>query len=532
MAKRLDDTEDRPPRAPPSRGRVGRVRGRAAGPRPDRPAQAGHLGGRGRGVAVRPVLGGAAPAGPALPDHLPGRHPGHDPARLPAPDPGRQGHRRGARGGRRQPGAARLGPGRPGPGRAALPAGGVRRVRPPGRPAHRPGRGPGGGRGPAGAGGDPAHRRLGAARHLPRLRGLRLPRRPAPLRLGAGPQGVRPGAPGRPGLHGDRGAVRGPPGRGRHLHRAVHHLRGGAGVLGGRPVLHRRQLRRLRDPVGGRPRPHRHPGRVPARHRLRVGGGDHGHPGVGGLAGAAPGRLPAQPGRRGPVGGRDRGHPVPADPGRGRLHHRRVPGDLLPAGAAVRDHPDAALLPGHHPGHRDGQPPLRHPRGRHRHQAAGLAAAALRLLLQLADPDRGLHGRRAVAVPGRAVRHRGRLRPRVPAPRDPLDAPAGVRLPGRRHPGGPAGGGGVRRRRGDRGRGLADRAGPQGQLADRRRGRRHPGPGRALLGRGRPRPGAGRAGDGVVHHLGGDRRPGPGRARGRPRRPPTCSSSTTRCCPR
>jgi TRAP-type uncharacterized transport system fused permease subunit len=31
------------------------------------------------------------------------------------------------------------------------------------------------------------------------------------------------------------------------LHRAVHHLRGGAGVLGGGPVLHRRQLRRLRD---------------------------------------------------------------------------------------------------------------------------------------------------------------------------------------------------------------------------------------------------------------------------------------------
>jgi TRAP-type uncharacterized transport system fused permease subunit len=51
------------------------------------------------------------------------------------------------------------------------------------------------------------------------------------------------------------------------------------------------------------------------------------------------------------------------------------------------------------------------------------------------------------ATTGGAVRHRGRLRPRVPAPRDPLDAPAGVRLPGRRHPGGPAGGGGVRRRR-------------------------------------------------------------------------------------
>ena len=34
-----------------------------------------------------------------------------------------------------------------------------------------------------------------------------------------------------------------------------------------------------------------------------------------------------------------------------------------------------SVLPGHHPGHRDGQPPLRHPRGRRRHQAAGLAAA-------------------------------------------------------------------------------------------------------------------------------------------------------------
>jgi hypothetical protein len=160
-------------------------------------------------------------------------------------------------------------------------------------------------------------------------------------------------------------------------HRAVHHLRGGAGVLGGRPVLHRRQLRRLRDPLGGRPRPHRHPGRVPARDGVRLGGGHHRHPGVGGLAGAAPRRLPAQPGRRGPVGGRDRGHPVAAHPGRGRLHHRRVPGDLVPAGAAVRDHPDAALLPGHRPRHRDGQPPLRHPRGRRRHQAAGLAAAPL-----------------------------------------------------------------------------------------------------------------------------------------------------------
>ena len=41
------------------------------------------------------------------------------------------------------------------------------------------------------------------------------------------------------------------------------------------------------------------------------------------------------------------------------------------------------------------------------------------------------------------------------------------------------------------------------------------GPCRDLLGRRGARPGAGRAGDGVVHHLGGDRRPGPDRARGR-----------------
>src|SRR5918994_5602064 len=253
---------------------------------------------------------------------------------------------------------------------------------------------------------------------------------------------------------GIEGAVRGPPGRGRHLHRAVHHLRGGAGVLGGWPVLHRRQLRRLRDPVGGRPRPHRHPGRVPARHRLRVGGGDHGHPGVGGLAGAAAGRLPAQPGRRGPVGGRDRGHPVPADPGRGRLHHRRVPGDLLPAGAAVRHHGRCCTPPG--------SP-----------SPSGSCAAR----------PAGRPGGCSTAWPP-APWGACRWWPCAPPP-------------------------------GDRGRGLADRAGSQGQLADRRRGRRHPGPGRDLLGRCGPCPGAGRAGDGVVHHLGGDRRPGPGRARGR-----------------
>jgi Tripartite ATP-independent periplasmic transporter, DctM component len=163
-----------------------------------------------------------------------------------------------------------------------------------------------------------------------------------------------------------------------------------------------------------------------------------------------------------------------------------------------------------------------------RHQAAGLAAAALRLLLQLAGPDRGVHGLRAVAVPGRAVRDRGRLRPGVPAPRDPLDAPAGVRLPGRRHPRGPAGGGGVRRRRDHRGRGLAHRPGPQGQLADRRRRRRHPGPGGRLLGGGRgpvrlraqpQRPGAAAAGTDPGHRLdpgrgrGGGCRPGRGHRR-------------------
>ena len=42
MARRVDDTEDParpPPSRAPSRGRGGRVRGRAAGPRPERHAQ-------------------------------------------------------------------------------------------------------------------------------------------------------------------------------------------------------------------------------------------------------------------------------------------------------------------------------------------------------------------------------------------------------------------------------------------------------------------------------------------------------------
>jgi translation initiation factor IF-2 len=233
MARRLDDTgptaRGPPPgrrtAQPPSRGEGGRVRGRAAGPRPVRRAQADHLGGRGGGVAVRAAVGDPAPAGPALPDLVPGRHPGHDPARLPAPGPGPGRPQGGAGGRRRQPGAARLGPGRRGSRLAPLPAAGVRRLRPPGGPPHRPGRGPRRGRGAAGAGGDPPHRRLGPARHLPRLRRLRVPWRCVPLRLGAGPQGLRPGTAGRPDLHGDRGAVRRPLGRGRHLHRAVHHLR-------------------------------------------------------------------------------------------------------------------------------------------------------------------------------------------------------------------------------------------------------------------------------------------------------------------
>ena len=125
MAKRLNDEtgpggDERGWRAAiPGGG--GRVRGRAAGPGPVRPAQADHLDGRGGGVAVRPAVGGAAPAGPALPDHVPGRHPGHDPARLPAsgPRPGRLGGGAGA--GRRQPGAAGLGPGRPGRGPLVYP---------------------------------------------------------------------------------------------------------------------------------------------------------------------------------------------------------------------------------------------------------------------------------------------------------------------------------------------------------------------------------------------------------------------------
>ena len=124
-----------------------------------------------------------------------------------------------------------------------------------------------------------------------------------------------------------------------------------------------------------------------------------------------------------------------------------------------------------------------------------------------------LHGRRAVAVPGR----------RCTRPSSPSCSPSCAARPGWT----PAAG---RATRWPPARWAScrwpRRAPPPGVIVavvtltglglkmsstDRRRRRRQPGPDRAALGRGGPGPRAGRAGDGVVHHRGGDRRPGPDR---------------------
>ena len=143
MARRLDDTEDRRPgdRPPTTAARTGAwstatPRWRRPSIEAERPAR--HLTGLPKLVVstaavavslyalfwvVRPQ-----PAQP-YPDHVPGRHPGHDPARLPAPGPGPRRQRREPEGSgnpRGRPGAGHDDPGwfdwvlaGAGPGRAA-----------------------------------------------------------------------------------------------------------------------------------------------------------------------------------------------------------------------------------------------------------------------------------------------------------------------------------------------------------------------------------------------------------------------------
>ena len=182
----------------PARGAARRVRGRKAGPPPDRSCQAGRVDGRSRVVLLRDLVGAGPATRPVVPDDLPGRRPGYDVLGLPALD---------------APAGGRAPAGEPGPDerperpeRAARQSGVLdwalaaaavlviawplldfdafvrRAVRPTTR--HRPGSG----RHRAGAGGDPPYHRLDPARHLPCLPGLRLLRQPHPRRVPARPR--------------------------------------------------------------------------------------------------------------------------------------------------------------------------------------------------------------------------------------------------------------------------------------------------------------------------------------------------------
>ncbi len=392
------------------------------------------VGARRRAVAVRHLLGVRADVGAAVPADLPvgraaadvhglPRRPAPQPRRPPGGEPDRR--RLGARHRRRR--LRRL-------------RGRDRRRAVPPRGRARDARRRDGGRGDAAdPRGDAPHGRLDPARDRARLRRLRLPRRADPRLARARAQGLRRGPHRRPGLHGPGGRVRHPARRRRDLHRAVHDLRRRARVLGRRALLRGDLLRRVRAQPH-RPGTHHHAGRLPARHRVGLRRRHDRHARLGHVAAAAPRRLPQERGRRRARGGRHRRDPVAADARRGRLHHRRVPGDLLPAGARLRARPDVPLLP-RDPARDRGRHAALQGRGPRDGHARLLAAArALGLPLLVADPDRDPAGAELLAVPRRRVRDRAG----VPA-----------LVPGQARPDGPAQG--LGRARGGRARGAADR---------------------------------------------------------------------------
>ena len=359
---------------------------------------------------LRDLLGAQPGAGAALPDELPARCARADVPRLP-----RLGRPR--RGGQvREPGrhglaaVTRLG------GRAGLHARDVRRVRAPRRPAQRPRHRLRRRHDPARAGGDAADGRMDPARGGGRLPGVCLLRRRAAGELGHRACRLRRAADRRPDLHGPAGDLRRPARRRRHLHRAVHALRGGARVLGRRALLPR-HLARGHRAAAHRPGPHDRDGGLPARHRVGLRRRHHGHARQRHLAAPAPRRLPQGRGRRRARRVRHRRDPVAADARRRRVHHRRVPRGLLPDGPALCGDPVAPLLPRDLPGDRGRRPALRDRGGQGRHAAGGQADPPLRLPLLVAVRDRVLHGDRAVAVPRRALRDGARVPALLPRSR-------------------------------------------------------------------------------------------------------------------
>ena len=391
--------DERAGRRPEDRGAAARgVRGRAPGAAAVRLRQRGRQRARRRARAVRDLLGLQSDPGAGVPARVPGRRAAADLPGLP-----RAGPREPRRPPRGEPVAARLDPRRPRARRRRLRGGQRRRGVPPCRRSHRARH-----RGRrrehrARAGGHAADRRLDPARDLPRLHRLRLPGRPDPRVARHRPQGLRPGPDRRHDVHGPGGPVRHPARRGGDLHRALHVLRRRARVLGRGALLRPALLRGVRT-LAHRPGPDDDAGRLPARHRVGLGRGDHGHARLGDLAAAAQGRLPEGVRRR---RARRLGHrrdPVAADARRRRVHHRRVPGGELLQGAPLRDRPVAPVLPRRPARDRGRRAALPGAGDRPRHARVLAAARPLGLPLLVADRDRRAAGDGDVAVPRRALR--------------------------------------------------------------------------------------------------------------------------------
>ncbi len=240
---------------------------------------------------------------------------------------------------------------------------------------------------PAGARSHPARCRLDPAGHGHHVPGLCTPRpapgygRPfadRPSRLSARPSD-------RDALHDARGDLRRPARRRRHLHRPVHDLRRGAGVLRRRAVFHR-----LVDggdgevPLGGRAGPHRDAGGLSARHGLGQRRRHDRDARLGVMAAPAAGRLQTGNRRRDSLGRRNRRAAVAAHAGRRRLPDRGVPADLLPARSRHGDDPDHPLLPLDLPDDRGGCAARRHPTRSRRDSRRVGADKTLRLSLHVA----------------------------------------------------------------------------------------------------------------------------------------------------
>ena len=110
-------------------------------------------------------------------------------------------------------------------------------------------------------------------------------------------------------------------------------------AVGGEQVFHRSVARGV-SPVAGGTRPNRHARRVPARLRLRIGHGNHCQPGLGHVADSSPSGLSEGECRRNAGRRRHRRDSVPADAGRGRVHHRGVSRRSLPDRAGLGDRTD------------------------------------------------------------------------------------------------------------------------------------------------------------------------------------------------